>query len=198
MKANNIEPIEYDRIIFKEIKLPLGIGLDNAYDIIQNNAPCKAEFNGEMMYSIDSLDSMYLKATGYSRDEFYNELNLTMKKCSEKYHRFAGTVTGLIEKYRAKARGIIPINELSFWDEFVKVRVTDIYRGMELDCILDLANILNKTDIDKRERFKQCKILFDEQEHSGCSGALTLSGLAAVHPLGQELSDFINSEYVDL
>lgn len=121
-----------------------------------------------------------------------------MKKCSEEYHRFAGTVTGLIEKYRAKARGIIPINELSFWDEFVKVRVTDIYRGMELDCILDLANILNKTDIDKRERFKQCKILFDEQEHSGCSGALTLSGLAAVHPLGQELSDFINSEYVDL
>lgn len=141
---------------------------------------------------------MYLKSTGYSRDEFYNELNLTMKKCSEEYHRFAGTVTGLIEKYRAKARGIIPINELSFWDEFVKVRVTDIYRGMELDCILDLANILNKTDIDKRERFKQCKILFDEQEHSGCSGALTLSGLAAVHPLGQELSDFINSEYVDL
>lgn len=78
MKANNIEPIEYDRIIFKEINLPLGIGIDNAYDIIQNNAPCKAEFNGEMMYSTDSLDSMYLKATGYSRDEFYNELNLTM------------------------------------------------------------------------------------------------------------------------
>ena len=78
MKANNIEPIEYDRIIFKEIKLPLGIGLDNAYYIIQNNAHCKAEFNGEMMYSIYSLDSMYLKATGYSRDEFYNELNLTM------------------------------------------------------------------------------------------------------------------------
>ena len=197
MKTNNIEPIEYDRIIFKEIKLPFGIRIDNAYDIMQNNAPCKAEFNGEMMYSTDSLDSMYLKATGYSRGYFYDRFNATMRKYSEERHKFEGIVTGLIEKYRAQARGIIPIDKLPFWVQFVTTRVTDIYRGMELGCILDIANILNKTDIDKRERFKQCRILFDEQEHSGCSGALTLSGLAAVHPLGQELSDFINSDYVD-
>ena len=49
---------------FKEIKLPLGIGLDEAYDILRNNAPSKCNFVDAILYSTDSLDDMYLKVTG--------------------------------------------------------------------------------------------------------------------------------------
>ena len=99
----------------------------------------------------------------------------------------------MTDEYRKRARGIIPVEHLEYWDKIVPIRLNDLYRGMELDCWLELISVLNDSSKEELKRLDECRILFSKQGHSGMSAGLVFSGLNQFHPLGSKLVMYIKS-----
>jgi len=53
----------------KEIKLLCGDTLETAYKVLLANAPAYCSFNGVRLTSSDSLEDMYKKVTGHTKEE---------------------------------------------------------------------------------------------------------------------------------
>ena len=62
---------------------------------------------------------------------------------------------------------------------------------MELNCWLELIEVLNQNEKNKEYRLKRCLEMFNEQGHSGMSASLVFAGLKKFHPLGVELVEYI-------
>ena len=178
----------------KKIEFYCGMNLDGAYKELQKNAPCYGEFNEKIIYSTDSIDDIYIKCIGKTKAEFDEDRRKEIEKYKQKEAEFKAKIPQLIKEYRKRARGVIPEEHLKFWDEIVPVRLNDLYKGLELDCWLELIEVLNDTSKEKSERFDICKRLFDKQGHSGMSAELVLKGLDIFHELGKELVLYINKE----
>lgn len=177
----------------KKIEFYAGQELDEAYQELQINAPCCGEFNGKVLYSTDTIDEIYTKVLGMTRQE-HNEY---WRKKDEEYERkkaeFKAKIPQLTEEYRKRARGIIPEEHLDYWDKIVPIRLNDLYRGIELDCWLKLITVLNDESKDELEKLESCRVMFSEQGYSGMSAGLVFSGLKYFHPLGEKLVMYIKS-----
>lgn len=177
----------------KKIEFYAGQDIDDAYHDLQINAPCCGEFNGEVLYSTDTLDEIYTKVIGRTKREY----EAHMRKQQEEYERkevlFKARIPQLTEEYRKRARGVIPENHLEYWDKIVPIRLNDLYHGMELDCWLELITVLNDNTKDESEKLKICRAMFSEQGHSGMSAGLVFAGLKRFHPLGEDLVSYIKS-----
>lgn len=176
----------------KKIEFYCVINLDGAYKELQKNAPCYGEFNGKNIFSTDSIDDIYIKCTGKTKAEFDEDRRKKVEEYKKINSEFKVEIPQLIKKYRERARGVIPEEHLKFWDEIVPVRLNDIYKGFELDCLLVLIEVLNDTSKEKSERFEICKQLFDKQNHSGMSARLVFKGLDRFHELGNEFVSYID------
>lgn len=175
----------------KTIEFYPGMSLDRAYQELRLNAPCRGEFNGKNLFSIDSLDDVYVKVTGMTKAEHDDFIRKEHEEYERKELEFKAKIPQLTEDYRKRARGIIPEEHLKYWDEIVPIRLNDLYRGMELDCWLELVAVLNDTSKKELERFETCRSLFTKQGHSGMSAGLVFNGLKRFHPLGEALVSYI-------
>lgn len=99
----------------------------------------------------------------------------------------------MTDEYRKRARGIIPVEHLEYWDKIVPIRLNDLYRGMELDCLLELIATLNDNAKEESEKMEFCRTMFSKQGHSGMSAGLVFSGLKYFHPLGEMLVTYIQN-----
>lgn len=171
-----------------------GENLDGAYQELQRNSPCCGEFNGKVLYSTDTLDGIYTKVLGMTKQEYEEYLRKEHEEYERKEAEFKAKIPQLTEEYRKRARGIIPKEHLEYWDKIVPIRLNDLYRGMELDCWLELIAMLNDDTKDKSDKLEKCRVMFSEQGHSGTSEGLVFTGLRCFHPLGEDLVSYIKSE----
>lgn len=179
----------------QEIKIETGTTIDGAYQELLINAPAYGLFNGIKLYSYDSLDDMYKKVTGHTKSEYDKMFEQRMEKQEREEKEFKANVPKLIEAYKKKARGIIPEDKLELWDRIVPIRLNDLYHGMELDCWLELIEVLNDINLSYDVKMVKGKDMFDKQGHSGMSGNLVMSGLKQFHPLGNDLVEFIKKAF---
>lgn len=177
----------------KKIEFYAGQGLDNAYQDLQINAPCCGEFNGKVLYSTDTIDEIYAKVLGVSKLEHEEYLHKEHEEYERKKAEFKAKIPQLTDEYRKRARGIIPVEHLEYWDKIVPIRLNDLYRGMELDCWLELIAALNDNTKDELEKLESCRAMFSKQGHSGMSAGLVFSGLKYFHPLGEMLVTYIQN-----
>lgn len=179
----------------KEIEMYPGINIDYAYEQLkkykqETGEDCFCKFNDKELYSSETLDEMYLKVTRKTKAKFDKDLQDEYNEYLRKEAEFHVKIPQLIIKYRQRARGIIPDKNLEYWDKIVPIRLNDLYKGIELDCLLEIISELN-TDKPKEERFKNCLQMFIKQGHSGMSASLMFSGLCRFHDLGAQLVDYI-------
>lgn len=189
---NYIDFIE-NKSYSNRIEFSAGQSIESAYRDLQEYAPAYGDFNGHTIYSYETLDEIFQKIVGMTKDEFYKYAKEEERKYQEQLKTHKEKIPELILYYKDKARGIIPEDKLEFWDKIVPIRLSDVYQGIELQCLLDIITILNDDNKTKEDRFNNCYELFYKQGHSGASGMIVLSGLKRLHTLGYEFVDYFNN-----
>lgn len=180
----------------KEIEIMPGDNITSAWKtLLKESANCEdtchAVFNGHDIYSTDTLDEAYKKVTDRTKAEFDKDMedwkkDYELKKLEHKEH-----IPELTKKYCDEARGVILESEYDFWDEIVPIRLGDLYKGMELDCTLDLCRIMRDEKLAYGERLKKAYDKFMAQGHSGMSAGLVASMLRRFCPDGNDLADAV-------
>ena len=179
----------------KELYFTGGMSIEDAISFLNDSAKndgyeCYGVFNGKEIFSTESEDEIYKKITGNNKDEFNKKIEEDLAEHKRIENEFKRKMPVLITEYIRKADGVIPVEKIPLWNKMVPIRLNDLYRGMELDCWLDLIKIMNSDETDE-EIMSQCKKLFNEQGHSGMSASLVLRGLEELHDKGKMVADYI-------
>lgn len=178
----------------KEIHLPAGISLEEAIDLLKEEAkktcePCFCNFNGQKLLFTDSTDEAYIKVVGKTKADFEEEQRKWLEEYDRKEKEHQSKIPQLTEHYRKVARGLVREDQLDFWDEIVPFRLKDIYHGMELQQVLDCCKIMRDKSLTHVARLKKAYDVFMAANHSGMSAKLTMVMLGRFCPHGVELVD---------
>lgn len=123
------------------------------------------EFNGVMLYSDTvTIDSAYKSITGKTKAEFDEDAKKMWIK---------------------EGREILAEDKWELWEKIVPIRLSDLYRGMELRACLDIVKILNSGTLE------EAKTMIEEQGHSGMSFSLVCSMVKEFSPRGEEFVEFV-------
>ena len=148
------------------------------------------EFNGQKLYSdTDDLDSAYKKITGKTKAEFDEAERIRNEeyKAEEKRHKEA--IPELTKEWIEKGKAILDEKYHELWIKCVPIRLSDLYRGMELGATLDIVKELNAgCDIQK------AKEIIESQGHSGMSFGLVCSMVKSFCDRGSEFVGYARSE----
>ena len=171
---------------YKEIQLEFGWNIDYAIKLL-NEYKAKNElvlitFNGEELYSdIDDLDSAYVKVTGKTKEQFDEYQRLRHEKYEEEKRKHEESIPELTKEWINKGNKILDKEYHELWNECVPIRLSDLYRGMELGACLDIVKELNNNcSLD------EAKAIIDNQGHSGMSYSLVRSMVKAFCKRGNE------------
>lgn len=129
------------------------------------------EFNGVMLYSdIDDVDSAYKKVTGMSKSEFDAETQREQEQYLEEEKRHKDSIPRLTKEWVEKGCSILDAKYHDSWRKCVPIRLNDLYRGIELECCLDIVKELNSGCT-----LESAKKIIEGQGHSGMSFGLVCS-----------------------
>lgn len=141
----------------------------------------KCSFNGQVLYSdIDDLDSAYKKVTGKTKQEHDDYLNKLREEAKIREAEHEAKIPELTIEWVKKGKEILAEDMWKLWEEIVPIRLSDLYKGMELKCCLDIIKLI---DEDKVEEAKQ---ELNNQGHSGMSYGLVCSLISNLHEKGRE------------
>ena len=115
-----------------KIEFSAGQNIESAYRDLQEYAPSYGEFNDHTIYSYETLDEIFQKIVGMTRDEYYKYDKEEEEKRQQELKTYKERIPELTTYYKDKARGIIPEKKLNYWDRIVPIRLNDLYRGMSL------------------------------------------------------------------
>lgn len=90
-----------------------------------------------------------------------------------------------IENWIKRGMAFVFPEMAQLWEECVKVRASDLYRGFEVDCALAIMEKL-----EKGATFEEAKQLLDSQKHSGTSWALTRHIIFTFYKTGPEFWEY--------
>ena len=152
----------------------------------------EAVFNDKYLLSTDTDDDAYLRITGKTKAEYDEYVRKRQEDYEAKRKAHEARIPELTEHYRKEARGVIIESELEYWDKIVPIRLGDIYRGMELDNVLDCAKVMRDETLSRIERLRKAYKIFNDAGHSGTSAGLTMAMLRRFCPDGNELADACN------
>lgn len=138
-------------------------------------------FNGHELYSDTvTLDNAYIEITGTTKEKLDNHL----KKLNEEYEKqkqeHIDSIPAKSRHWMTKGRKILNEDKWKHWDAIVPIRLHDLYQGMELECCLNIVEILNKGTIE------EAKTEIEKQGHSGMSFSLVCSMVREFSPRGEE------------
>lgn len=110
----------------KEIFIMGGLHINEAYGIIQKSAYesgeiCYGIFNDVEIYSNETIDEVYQKIYGKSREEMQAEWERIREEYDRKEQEHKAAIPTLADEYRKRARGIIPEESLELWDRIVPI-----------------------------------------------------------------------------
>ena len=157
----------------------------------------KAVFNDKYLLSTDTDDDAYLRITGMTKAEHDGYMNRRQEEYEARRKAHEARIPELTEHYRKEARGVVIESELEYWDEIVPIRLGDLYRGMELDQVLDCARVMRDETLSRIERLRKAYKIFKDAGHSGMSAGLTMAMLRRFCPDGNELADACNEDRYD-
>lgn len=130
-----------------------------------------AKFNGNEINSYDSIDNAYLRITGVNRAEHKARQEAFLKKMEDDDVKHELKIPALTKEFIEKADGIIIAETMDAWKECVSVRLRGLYKGEELQAMLDIAVLINDGKFDEADE------LFRSHGHSGASHDLVRSML---------------------
>ena len=181
----------------KEIKFIAGQTIDEALSELKEQSKmhgtvCFGEFNGKTITSDHTVDSAYMKVLGCSKFEHDEYLRSEREKYERKEREFKEKIPELTRMWIDEGHSILDEKYWELWDKIVPVRLGDLYKGMELECTLDIVSILNGSEnID--DVFEDAKEKIISQGHSGMSWGLMMSMLHAFHENGNEFCNRLNT-----
>lgn len=139
-------------------------------------------FNGQILYSdIDDLDSAYQKITGKTKAEFDEAARIRNVEYEAEKRRHEESIPELTKEWIEKGNAILDEKYRELWAKCVPVRLSDLYRGMELGNCLEIVEQLNKG-----ETLEKVKPLIENQGHSGMSFGLVCSMVKSFCDRGNE------------
>lgn len=177
---------------YREIELEAGEDLTSAMKLL-NEYKAKNElvfinFNGCELYSdIDDLDSAYVKLTGKTKEQVDEEQSIRHEKYEEEKRKHEESIPELTKEWIEKGREILDEQYHELWTKCVPIRLSDLYRGMELGMCLDIVDKLNKNC-----SLYEAKSIINNQGHSGMSYSLVSSMVKAFCKRGNEFVNYIN------
>ncbi len=148
-------------------------------------------FNGKILYSTDSIDDAYKKLTGHTKAKHEAIEKAWHAKYERELSEHESKIPTLAKKYMEEARGLVLDSELSHWDEIVLIRLHDLYRGMELQQVLDICKVMRNESSDYDKRLRTAYRLFMDAGHSGLSAGLTASMIRCFCPYGNDVADAV-------
>lgn len=128
-------------------------------------------FNGQMLYSdIDDVDTAYKKITGRTKAEFDAECEKERLEYEERERKHKDAIPELTKEWVEKGNEILAEKYRETWAKCVPIRLSDLYKGMELKATLDIVKELNAGC-----ELQTAKEIIEKQGHSGMSFGLVCS-----------------------
>lgn len=160
--------------------------LKNLKDIaLENNDSVFCDFNDKILTSEMSLDEAYKIVTGLTKNEF----DLKVKEENEKYileqEQHKEKIPELTKYWVEEGKKYLREEDLEIWNKTVPIRLKDLYQGMELQSVIDIIKILNKSD-DLSQVFDEAKQELNNQGHSGMSYGLVCVLVKRFHKNGED------------
>ena len=175
---------------YRKVDLEAGEDLTSAMKLL-NKYKSKNElvfinFNGHELYSdIDDLDSAYIKVTGKTKEQFDGHQRLIREEYEEEKRKHEESIPELTTEWIKKGNKILDKEYHELWNECVPIRLSDLYRGMELGASLEIIDKLNKNcSLD------EAKDIIDNQGHSGMSYSLVRSMVKSFCKRGNEFANY--------
>lgn len=180
----------------KEIKFRPGTSLEAAWNELQKqsketNETCYGIYNCIPIYSTDTLDDVFVGIIGKTKAEFDMEQRRLYESRKRSEREFEKRLPCLTKYYIEKARGLIRQEKYEYWTLIVPIRLRDLYHGSELQSTLELCKIMKDNRLSFDARMMKAREAFENQNHSGASGALVCKMLQEFCPLGDALANFI-------
>lgn len=140
------------------------------------------DFNGTMLCSDSvTLDDAYKAITGMTKDEYEHAERARRREQEQEEAEYQQKIPELTEKWKEEGHKILDKKYWDLWDQVVPIRLSDLYRGMELGCTLDLVKRLNAGC-----ELSEAQKIFKNQGHSGMSAHLMFSMLVSFCDRGAE------------
>lgn len=176
---------------YRKLDFLIGHNIETAIEELQEHKKhgelvC-GEFNGVMLYSDkDSLDSAYKKITGKTKAQFDKARKKEIERYKEQERRHNEAIPELTKGWIAKGNSILDKKYHENWAKCVPVRLSDLYRGMELGNCLEIVEQLNKG-----QQLEKVKPLIENQGHSGMSFGLVCAMIRAFCDRGDEFVAYV-------
>ncbi len=172
---------------YKKIEFGFGNIESAIKELKSHNELVFGEFNGVKLYSdIDDLDSAYQKITGMSKAEFDEADRKRDEDYQEEIRKHKEAIPELTKEWIEKGKEILDEKYHADWIKCVPIRLSDLYRGMELKATLDIVKELNAG-----RSMLDVKKIIDDQGHSGMSHSLVCAMVKAFCERGESFSDFV-------
>jgi len=147
------------------------------------------EFNGQKLYSdTDDLDSAYKKVTGLTKSEFDEAERKNNEEYEAEKRKHEESIPELTKEWIEKGNSILDKKYHETWAKCVPIRLSDLYRGMELGATLDIVKELNAGC-----ELQKAKDIIEGQGHSGMSFGLVCSMVKAFCDRGSEFVGYARS-----
>ena len=128
-------------------------------------------FNGTMLYSDSvTMDGAYKEITGMTRADFQSAQRARLEAWERGEAEHKAKIPQLTLEWEEKGHSVLDKKYWDLWDRCVPIRLSDLYRGMELGCTLEIVEKLN-AGCD----FSEALDILNGQGHSGMSYSLMCS-----------------------
>lgn len=171
----------------REIMFECGATIDECVDKISKykNGDVYGNFNGKKFYPDTTIDEAYLLVTGLTKKDKEARDIKDKEEYEKKQKEFKNSIPELTKDYINKAKGLIKEDTADYWAKIVPIRLSDLYNGMELGNMLEIAEPLKKGDLIT------AKEILIGQCHSGMSHGLICSMIREFCFNGDKFVDLI-------
>ena len=146
------------------------------------------EFNGHMLYSDKvTVDGAYMEILGCTKAEHDRKQQEWRDNYDKELKEHEEQIPTLTEKWIEEGHEILDEKYWAKWDECVPIRLSDLYRGMELKCCLDIVKPLNEG-----RSLSEAKAIIESQNHSGMSFSLVRTMVNAFCDRGKEFAEYVD------
>lgn len=167
-----------------KIEFRVGSTIKEAIEELHNKAKdgkkyC-GEFNLHILTSDMSVDDAYMEIMNKTFDEFQKEQEESRQRLIREDEEYKKKIPDLTKHWIEEGHKILSEDKWEIWDKCVPIRLSDLYRGMELGQCLDIIKTVREKSItDGIEVMKN-------QEHSGMSWGLMKSMIKEFCDCGDE------------
>ena len=147
------------------------------------------KFNAEYIHSNMTVDDAYLTVLNKTKSDFDKGKLEYQREYQREEKEHKKNIPFLIKKWVKIGHETLDSKYYEEWDKCVPVRLADLYRGMELGCLIKIVKQLNDS-----VNFNIIKEELDEQGHSGMSYGLVCVMIKAFHDNGSNFINYINKK----